>query len=184
MFQHHSDGVIRVGALSLALDDFLFSEPAYALPDGVAGIEYNPPRRVFAHDGNGNQVALSIPASVLDGYIAKEATYAAAAAQRATDAAAALESAPATVAAVKQEAGRRINAAWPEWKQRNITARGTELVRIRLDRAWTAEEQTEADAVQAVWDWVKSVRAASDAIEADTATLTLSAMRGDSRWPA
>lgn len=90
----------------------------------------------------------------------------------------------ATVAAIKTEAARRINAAHPEWKQRNSTARGTELVRIRLDRAWSPEEQTEADTIQAVWDWVKSVRAASDAIEADASTLTLSAMRADPRWPA
>lgn len=184
MFSHHPDGFIRVGGLTLRLDEFLLAEPAYSLPDGVAGIEYDPPGRQFAHDGKGNQVPLPIPADELDGYLARESVYTAAAAQRAADAAAALESAPATVADIKAEAGRRINSAYPEWKQRNITARGTELVRIRLDRAWTAEEQTEADAVQAVWDWVKSVRAASDAIEVDASTLTLSTMRADPRWPA
>ena len=31
---------------------------------------------------------------------------------------------------------------------------------------WTADEQTEATSLDAVWAWIKSVRAASDALEA------------------
>jgi hypothetical protein len=70
-------------------------------------------------------------------------------------------------AAVKVEARNRILARFPEWKQANLTARGVELQDIwRLNGAWTAQEQAEADALNAVWAWIKSVRAASDAIEA------------------
>ena len=67
---------------------------------------------------------------------------------------------------VKEEARRRILAIYPVWKQANLTARGVELVKIKTDRAWTAEEQTEVDAIQGIWDWVKSVRTASDDLEA------------------
>ena len=67
--------------------------------------------------------------------------------------------------AVKKEARRRILARYPDWKQANMTARGVELVNLKTERAWSAEEQAEADALQAAWDWVKSVRSASNAIE-------------------
>jgi len=67
---------------------------------------------------------------------------------------------------VKAEARRRILAAYPEWKQANMTARGVELMRIRMTRAWTADEQSEADALQAAWDWIKGIRTKSDALEA------------------
>lgn len=72
------------------------------------------------------------------------------------------------LAAVKLEARNRILARYPEWKQANMTARGVELVNLRAGRAWTVEEQAEADALQAAWDWVKAVRSASDVIEAMT----------------
>ncbi len=66
---------------------------------------------------------------------------------------------------VKNEARRRILARYPDWKQANMTARGVELVHLKTRRPWTAEEQAEADALQAAWDWVKAVRSASDVIE-------------------
>jgi hypothetical protein len=68
---------------------------------------------------------------------------------------------------VKAEASRRILSVYPAWRQANMTARGTELTNIRHDRTWTPEEQADADALQASWDWIKQVRAASDAIEAE-----------------
>lgn len=91
---------------------------------------------------------------------------------------------PATVADVKAEARRRILARYADWKQDNMTARGVELLKLRIaNGAWTAAEQAEADALKAAWDWIKAVRAASDAIEADLGTMTVEAMRADARWP-
>ena len=73
------------------------------------------------------------------------------------------------IAAVKAEAQARILAIIPAWKQANLTARAVELTAIRQDRAWTKEEQDEWNAGQAIWDHVKAIRAASDAIEASVA---------------
>ncbi|HET6971720.1 MAG TPA: hypothetical protein VFH92_11385 [Phenylobacterium sp.] len=67
---------------------------------------------------------------------------------------------------INAEAGRRINARLPAWQQSNMVARGVELVNIRFDRAWTSDEAAEAAGLQAAWDWIKSVRVASDAIQA------------------
>ncbi|PIR00045.1 MAG: hypothetical protein COV66_08055 [Nitrospinae bacterium CG11_big_fil_rev_8_21_14_0_20_45_15] len=67
---------------------------------------------------------------------------------------------------IKTEARRRILEKYPEWKQANLTARMVELNKIRASvGSWTAGEQMEVDAIQSAWDWVKSVRSASDALE-------------------
>ena len=84
-------------------------------------------------------------------------------------------------AAVKAEARRRILALYPDWKQANLTARGVELLR-KGEARWTAEELAEADAIHAAWDWVKSVRSASDAIEAMSPIPE--DFRADRNWPA
>lgn len=73
---------------------------------------------------------------------------------------------PVTAEQVKAEAARRILVIAPEWRQRNLTARGVELTNTRHDREWTAAERAEADAISAVWAEIAAVRAASDAIEA------------------
>ena len=83
---------------------------------------------------------------------------------------------------VKAEAGRRIVARYPEWKQRNMTARGVELLHIQTSEPWTPEEQAEADALQAAWDWIASVRAASDILEAQQPIPA--DWQGDHHWPA
>lgn len=70
-----------------------------------------------------------------------------------------------TAEAVKAEAQRRIYAILPDWKQRNLTARAAELA-IKGQANWTPEEQAEVTAGQAVWDQIKAIRAASDALEA------------------
>lgn len=89
----------------------------------------------------------------------------------------------ATVLQVKTEAGRRILEQYPDWKQRNMNKRATELLQIKIDNgSWTIEEQSEADALKAVSDWVDSVRAASDTIEADPPDLP--DLQTDNRWPA
>ena len=72
---------------------------------------------------------------------------------------------PATSAMVKAEAKRRILHILPEWKQRNLTARATELA-IKGVQNWSLEEQTEVAAGQALWNQIKVIRAKSDALEA------------------
>lgn len=91
---------------------------------------------------------------------------------------------PTPVAAdVKDECRRRILAAYPEWKQTNMTARGVELQDVwRRVGSWTTGEQSEADALASAWGWIKAVRAASDVIEA---MQPIPADYADnSRWPA
>lgn len=82
---------------------------------------------------------------------------------------------------VKAEARRRILARLPDWKQANMTARGVELLR-KGEVNWTPQEQAEADAITAAWDWVKAVRLASDDIEAMTPIPD--DYRDDGHWPS
>lgn len=83
--------------------------------------------------------------------------------------------------AIKTEARARILARYPDWKQTNMTARGVELVRIKAEGGtWSAGEATEAAALDTAWAWIKSVRAASDALE-----ITNPANFGaDEHWPS
>jgi hypothetical protein len=87
------------------------------------------------------------------------------------------------VAAIKAECQRRIYARFPQWKQANLTARGVELQDVwRTVGAWSVEEQAEADALKAAWSWIKSTRAASDALEVQS---PIPLDFGDDRhWPA
>ena len=73
---------------------------------------------------------------------------------------------PTGMARIKLIARARILTVFPEWKQANMTARSVELTRARMAGALTAGEQAEEAAIQAAWDWVKSVRAYSDTLEA------------------
>ena len=88
----------------------------------------------------------------------------------------------AQLAAVKTECGRRIFATLPAWKQTNFLARATELTDKRAGGAsLDAGEQAEWDAMQALWNWVKATRAASNAIEAaDPSPLDFTK---DELWP-
>ncbi|MEP3049412.1 MAG: hypothetical protein ABJL55_16310 [Roseibium sp.] len=70
-----------------------------------------------------------------------------------------------TIAIVKSEAERRILLICPVWKQRNLTARAAELA-IKGVANWTADEQSEVNAGQLLWDQIKAIREASDALEA------------------
>jgi len=94
---------------------------------------------------------------------------------------------------VKEEAGRRIRAIYPDWRQANMTARAAELARIQQGlmrdvdcnliaaRTLTAEEVAEEQVINAAWVWIKAVRAASDTIEAlDPIPADYDA---DARWP-
>jgi hypothetical protein len=46
--------------------------------------------------------------------------------------------------------------------------------------SWTAGEQIEVDVIQSAWDWVKSVRSASDALEL---TLPVDYNNNNLYWP-
>lgn len=60
-----------------------------------------------------------------------------------------------------------------------ISVGGTQYALARKG-AWTAEEQAEADQLQAAWTWIKATRAASDVLERDKpADFT-----ADKWWPA
>lgn len=86
------------------------------------------------------------------------------------------------VADIKAEASRRILARYPEWKQINMIARGVELQnQWRSAGKWTEEEAAEAAKLSAAWNWVKRVRAASDALE--SSGVTPSDYTRDDRWP-
>jgi hypothetical protein len=88
---------------------------------------------------------------------------------------------PITIGTIKAEARRRILAKYPQWKQANMTARMVELNKIRASAgSWTAGEQIEVDAIQSAWDWVKSVRSASDALEL---TLPVDYNNNNLYWP-
>lgn len=88
---------------------------------------------------------------------------------------------PAPLAAdVKAEAYRRIVALAPEWKQRNMIARGVELVRVG-ESNWTDVQQAEVNAMDAIWATIKDIREASDALETmDPIPVDYA---DDSRWP-
>lgn len=64
------------------------------------------------------------------------------------------------IVAVKHEAGRIISTSLPQWKQVNLTARAVELL------ASGDTSSAEWLDIQAIWGWVKSVRAASNTGEA------------------
>lgn len=71
----------------------------------------------------------------------------------------------AKVAAIKQEANRRIVAICPEWKQRNLTAQAAQLAK-KGETNWTQAEAGAWTAGEALWAQIAAIRAASDAIEA------------------
>lgn len=68
--------------------------------------------------------------------------------------------------AIKTAARQIILARYPEWRQANLTARAVELV--SLGETSGAEWQQ----MQAIWAWIKAVRARSDLLEADVANCT------------
>lgn len=73
-----------------------------------------------------------------------------------------------TVAMVKVEAARRIEAIMPDYKQRNVMAWGLETMMAHgPDPAnWPPELQAVNDAAQTAWAAIKAIRARSDEIEA------------------
>lgn len=87
-----------------------------------------------------------------------------------TDAEIAAAALPAAKAAkrteIKAAARAQILARYPEWQQQNMTARAVELVSLGQTTG------PEAQQIQAVWAWIKEVRARSDLLEADVDNCT------------
>ena len=65
---------------------------------------------------------------------------------------------------VNAEAGRRILAIAPEWKQANMTARMVELMPKMIGNTTSADEKAEISAAHAIWDRIKAIRAYSNTI--------------------
>ncbi len=77
------------------------------------------------------------------------------------------------VGETKAEAGRRINARMPEWKQRNYLAYSLEVTRkVQAGETPTAEENATIAFIEGEWAFAKAVRAASDVIEAQVQAMT------------
>lgn len=75
---------------------------------------------------------------------------------------------PVVIADVKAEAGRRIEAIMPDYKQRNVMAWGLEtMMAYGPDPAdWPAPLQEVNNQAQAAWAAIKAIRVCSDEIEA------------------
>ena len=66
---------------------------------------------------------------------------------------------------VRRLAGEKILSLCPEWKQRNLTARAS-ILAAKGRGNWTAEEQAEWEAGEAIWAQIKAIRDASNVLEA------------------
>lgn len=92
-------------------------------------------------------------------------------------------SGPVTIEMVKAEAARRILDRYPLWKQVNMDSRETELIKLMITRsAWTASEAAEVQGIDAAHAWIRSVRAASDVLEA--AQTIPDDYANDRHWPS
>lgn len=91
------------------------------------------------------------------------------------------EVAASAVAAIKAEAGVRIMAAFPQFKQANMTARAVELI------AAGKVSGQEWAAIEAAWNWIKAVRIESNRIEAAIVAApdveAVEAARASAQWP-
>ena len=91
------------------------------------------------------------------------------------------------VMATKAEAGRRILARFPDWKQANMTARAVEIVAAKQGRLLSETETAEETALHAAWAWIKAVRSRSDEIETSLADLPLEQLQAfdpaAENWP-
>ena len=67
---------------------------------------------------------------------------------------------------VKDLASKKILALAPEWKQRNMMATGLALLNKGKEN-WTAEETAVVAQIDAAWAALKTIRDASNAIEAE-----------------
>ncbi len=88
---------------------------------------------------------------------------------------------------IRDFAGSMISARYPTYKQMNMLARQAELADIRLRMGLTAPEATEFQALEAVWNWIKSVRTTSNVHEQNMRSLptfeALNAYDWKAGWP-
>lgn len=68
------------------------------------------------------------------------------------------------ISKIKKESRRRIFEIAPEWKQLNLLARSTELIKIG-EQNWTAAEQDEVILIETTWNKIKHIRSKSDQLE-------------------
>lgn len=69
---------------------------------------------------------------------------------------------------IKSSARNVILKRFPEWKQANMTARGTELTFTLASGGTLSEaEQAEVAELQAAWGWIKTIRTHSNKLEAE-----------------
>jgi hypothetical protein len=73
---------------------------------------------------------------------------------------------------VKQHAHEKIEAVYPDWKQRNMTMRVLTLQNVS---PLTDDEQAELASISVAWDWIEAVRTASDQVEADLLAMGIAA---------
>jgi hypothetical protein len=66
---------------------------------------------------------------------------------------------------IKGTTAQTILGSFPDWKQRNMTARAAELVDLKIAGPLSTGDQAELDDLLAKWNWVKSVRDASNTVE-------------------
>jgi hypothetical protein len=95
---------------------------------------------------------------------------------------------------IKEEAGRRIIKAYPEWRQRNhmaavIDIQNKELVALKSNTTYTpsADEIATITAAQTAKNQVFAIRAKSDQLEASLDSMTLAELEAfdpthDSNW--
>ena len=77
--------------------------------------------------------------------------------------------------AIKAEASRRILAIAPLWKQNNLSARFAEMISKRIDQyplPLSQAEQTEYAAIKVSGQYLRSIRTASNNMEAECAALS------------
>jgi len=83
---------------------------------------------------------------------------------------------------INEIAYQKIVAMYPEWKQRNLSARGLELLKKQVaEGSLSAAEEQEIADIQAVWDSIKAIRAYSDSLEQAVATDPLTDINAG--WP-
>lgn len=89
--------------------------------------------------------------------------------------------------AVKEEAGRRILAIAPDWKQRNYIARSLDFLRKRENNL-TQSELEELNVMDQFWSLVKSIRLTSNQLESSIESMTGEQLKAfnpadDANWP-
>ncbi len=81
---------------------------------------------------------------------------------------------------IKNEARKRITeVVGPDWKQQNLLAHAAELHLKETRGVISTEEAAELQGILGLWNWVKAVRAASNALE----TTLPADYKDDQHWP-